>query len=382
MSFIQRNKSKIGLAILALGFSSTTYGVLYGFGPAEAWTIAKIADLTAEVTLDIGTFGSTFASQMELSSEQIISALAVATKQEAVSANEIADNNRKTVSMVAEALAAQSENDQVISATIRYDAALGQGYDPCGTALKNKTTDMAFNNARTNAIAAMQTYDVAPGRLVPSDMRALADRLDTHRSKFCTPSEAAANICSLSTLPGADTNAAMIYESAAPNSLEKEARKAYIQNVLGAPDSKVSKAVGATSAGEEYFVAKNRKDALLSIPAYSLAMIDAANTQDPAADNKSPNELMKLRVNQYFGGKEAEDWSGAMARQAERGLLVEANRVGGLEVWMHYKQYEQNQRINANLAALLIASADRLQPSIDAQYKRALLVTSRSAINN
>lgn len=379
MRLSKSNRNKIAVGVLACGFSSVTYGVMYGFGPAEAWTISEITQLTASVTADITAFGSTFGAQMEMNSEQLISALAVATKQEAVSANEVAESNRRTVSMVAEAMAAQSENDQVIAATINYDASLGQGYDPCGTRLKNKTTDIAFNNARSNAVVNMGSYDVAPGRMAKSSVQALTDRVNVHRNKFCTKSEADSGLCTESKLPGGDTNAALIFESAPAGSLEKEARRAYIQNVLGAPDSKITKAAGGTPAGEEYFAAKNRKDALLSIPAYSLAMIDAANTQEKDADNKSPNELLKLRVNQYFGGKEAEIWSGSMARQTERGLLVEANRIGGLEVWLHYKQYEQNQRLVANIAALLIASSDRLQPGIDDQYKRAL-AASRSTI--
>jgi hypothetical protein len=83
-------------------------------------------------------------------------------------------------------------------------------------------------------------------------------------------------------------------------------------------------------------------------------------------DGRSPNEIMKQRVNQYFGGPSAQNWSGAMARQTEDGLLREALKMGGLEVWMRYRQYEQNQRVEANLAALLLAASDSIRTDLGA----------------
>jgi len=376
-----QKKKIIAAAVLstALG-SGVAYAALYGYGPAENWTIGQIGTLTTEVSGNITAFGTAFSTQMQTKFEQIISAVAVATKQEALSGNIVSDGTRQAAEQLVNAVRAQRQSDHVATAYLNYNPATGQGYDPCGTNAKNKTMDIAFESVFEHAKATLGMIDVAPGRLVDSSTQAMQERLETHRSKFCTEAEASAGLCSLSQLPGGDTNAALLFDAAPAGSLQTEARHAYIQHVLGAPDQKLAKSAGGTPAGEAFMLVKNRKDAMLSVPAHSLAMIDAANTQSDQFGGKSPNEVLKLRVNQYFGGKEAEQWSGAMARQTQRGLLVEATKMAGLEVWIHHKQYEQNQRLEANLAALLLASADELSGPLEAQYQKVLSDTAKATI--
>ncbi|EIP5862349.1 hypothetical protein ACWJKU_00625 (plasmid) [Methylocaldum sp. MU1018] len=378
---MKAQKKIIAAAVLSTTLGSgVAYAALYGFGPAETWTIQQIAAQTAEVSGNIAAFGTAFSTQMQTKFEQIISSVAVATKQEALSANIVSDGTRQAAEQLVNAVRAQRQSDQVATAYLNYNPATGQGYDPCGTNAKNKTMDIAFESAAVQAKTTVGMTDVAPGRLVNSTAQAMQARLDTHRSKFCTAAEASAGLCSASQLPGGDTNAALLFDAAPAGSLQTEARYAYIQHVLGAPDQKLEKSAGGTPAGEAFMVVKNRKDALLSVPAYSLAMIDAANTQSAQFGGKSPNEVLKLRVNQYFGGKEAEQWSGSMARQTQRGLLVEAAKMAGLEVWIHHKQYEQNQRLEANLAALLLASADKLSGPLEAQYQKVLADTANVTV--
>lgn len=362
----------VAAAVLSVSFGGVSYASLYGFGPAEAWTIAQIAAQTAEVSANIAAFGSTFAANSQTKFELLISAVAVATKQEALSANIVVDGTKQASEQLVNAVRAQRQADQVSKAYLDYNPATGQGYDPCGTNAKNKTLDVAFTTMYTDAAAAVGMTDVAPGRLVDSQASAMQARLDNHRSKFCTASEADAGLCSVSQLPGGDTNAALLFESVPAGSLQSDARLAYMSHVLGAPDEKLEKSAGGTPAGENYLVTKNRKDALLSVPAYSLAMIDAANKQSAKFGNKSPNEVLKLRVNQYFGGKEAEQWAGSLARQTPRGLIVEATKMAGLETWIHHKQYEQNQRLEANLAALVLASSDKMSGPLESQYQKVL----------
>lgn len=359
-------------AVLSSTVSGFAYASLYGFGPAEMWTIEAIAAETAEVSANITAFGGTFGANLQTKFELLISSVAVATKQEALSANVVVDGTRQASEQLVNAVRAQRQSDQVAHAYLDYNPATGQGYDPCGTNAKNKTLDVAFTTMYKNAAAAVGMTDVAPGRLVDSQAAAMQARLDNHRSKFCTSSEADAGLCSLSQLPGGDTNAALLFEAAPSGSLKNDARNAYMSHVLGAPDEKLDKAAGSTLAGETYLVTKNRKDALLSVPAYSLAMINEANKQSAQFGNKSPNEVLKIRVNQYFGGKEAEQWSGSLARQTTRGLLVEATKMAGLETWIHHKQYEQNQRLEANLATLVLASSDKLSGPLESQYQKVL----------
>ena len=365
-------QKNVGVGVGLVLVSGLAFGAMYGYGPAEGWTISEIAKETASVSQTIATFGTTFASNMQMKAEQVISAVAVATKQEALSANVVSDSSRQAAEQLVNAVRAQKQTDQVADAVLNYNAMTGQGFDPCGTNAKNQSMDIAFDNARVRARAAIGLTESAPGRLVSSSAEVMQARLALHRSKFCTPSEAAAGLCTVSSLPGGDTNAALLFEPADPGSLKVQARAAYLQHVLGQPDDAIPADAGATPAGEAFLVAKNRKDALLSVPAYSLAMINEANTRVETMGGKSPNEILRLRVNQYFGGKEAEQWSGALARQQPRGLLVEAVKMAGLEVWLHHKQYEQNQRLEANLAALVLVKGDRMAGSLAQQHLRVV----------
>lgn len=373
---------RLKLASIVAGstmLSSVSYGALYGFGPAEAWTAAQIAALTTSVSTNIAAFGTSFGTQMSYKFEQIISAVAIATKQEALSANVVADNNRQTSEQLVNAIRAQQQNTAVAKAYLDFNAATGQGFDPCGTVAKNKSMDIAFSTMAAKAKASVGELDASPGRLVASTGQAMQQRLKQHRDKFCTEAEANAGLCTLSTLPGGDTNAALLFDLRTKLA-DHRARTAYIQHVMGPPDQALSKEAGATPAGETYMVQKNRKDSLLSVPAYSLSMINAANTRSAGFGNKSPNEVLKLRVNQYFGGKEAEQWSGNLARQTQRGLLVEAAKMGGLEVWIHQQQYEQNQRLLANLATLVVASSDSLDATLEARYQKVLSETAARSV--
>lgn len=352
---------KLVSAALATTLVPTAHAALYGGGPAENWTIQEIAKQTSTVSGNIASFGVSFATQMQIKFEQLISAIAVATSQEALSASTVVDGTRQAASQLVSAVRAQRVNSAATKAYLDFNPATGQGFDPCGTLAKNKTLDQAFQTASQGAKAVLASLDVAPGRVFVSrdGSPEITARLREHRDKFCTAAEADAGLCTLSELPGGDVNAALLFEPAAPESLKAQARRAYIQNVVGAPVRVPASLKGAGQVGKETMMASvTRQSAMMSIPAYSLAMIDAANTQSPEYGGKSPNEVLSLRVNQYFGGVEAKEWAGSMARQSQRGLLVEHAKMSGLQSWVRQREYEQAQRIEANVAALLVIAAD------------------------
>lgn len=378
------NKKPIILAaaVGAVVVSGVAYGALYGGGPAEAWTIGMIASLTSSVIAQIAAFQSAFMLQSQYRFEQLISAVAVATKQESVSANQVVDASRNAGQTLVNAVRAQRINDATVKSYLDYSATTGQGFDACGTLARNQTLDKAFDDAPAAARKLVSQLDAAPGTMVDSRVGAMANRLNMHRIKFCTPSEASAGLCTVGAVPGGDSNAALLFTGVDASSDEALARKGFIQNLVGAPDEKISKNAGASPAGQAYLYEKNRKDALLSIPAYSLAMIDANNTRTVEFDGKSPNEMMKLRVNQYFGGKEAQQWSSSMAAQTTRGLILEATKMAGLGAWMSQKQYEQGQRLEANLAALVLSSTTELQADVDNKHQAVLKQTAAQAVGN
>lgn len=372
--------SPIALGIAACVVTGSAGAALYGFGPAEAWTIEQIASETESVAENIASFGESFGESMAEKFEQLISAIGVATKQEALSASAVSQSAHDSAEQLVNAVRAQRQNDQLTKAYLDFNPGTGQGYQPCLVAARNRTLDGAFETLGVTATARVASLDVAPGKMVSSTGTAMAQRLADHRSKFCSQAEATAGLCSLSDLPGGDTNAALLFEPTDPGSLKQQAQTAYIQHVLGAPDQAIPKDAGMSPAGQQYMLAKNSKDALLSIPAYSLSMVQAANTRVADLGDKSPNEILKLRVNQYFGGKEAQQWSSTLTAQSERGLMVDAVKMGGLEVWLHHKQYQQNQRLEMNLAALAMISAQEAKANVDAKYAKMARDNATSAI--
>ena len=70
-------------------------------------------------------------AQLWFQSERLISAVAILTKQKAVSANQISDGLRNTNQNIAVSLNALSQADRVKKARFEYGGDFGQGYSPC-----------------------------------------------------------------------------------------------------------------------------------------------------------------------------------------------------------------------------------------------------------
>lgn len=78
---------------------------------------------------------------MENHFEQVISAIAVATKQESIAANLIASNNLKTSQQLVNAVATQQKASEIAEIISKYSPQTGQGYKTFVVIQKNKTLD-------------------------------------------------------------------------------------------------------------------------------------------------------------------------------------------------------------------------------------------------
>ena len=353
-------KAVLGVSLLCAG-STVVYGQAMGtkYGFEAIIDVAKdLSELTANFYATLTGFSTSFATQLSYSYERTIELIKVATAQEAASAWDITDAIVKSGQTLAAAVQQQELADDIVLAAADVHPETGQGYNSCSTLDRVKTMDLSFDVATRQAQQGVQEAEHGPGRMVQSRIAVMKNRVRNHLENFCSSAEAEAGLCKLSDEPGGDVNAALLFDAADPDSLKASARKAYIAHVMGTPDEKVSRAAGSSAAGEQFFMDKNRKDSLMSVPAYSLAVIDESNTRRPEFNDLSANELMKKRVDQYFGGEEAAAWSSSMAKQRMRGLLVEANRLASLENWMLHKVYQRTQRMEANLAALAIATVE------------------------
>ncbi len=133
------------------------------------------------------------------------------------------------------------------------------------------------------------------------------------------------------------------------------------ENILGTPDKSLSNRNGTYSSwSQDYLQATNQKTALLAMPAYSLAVIDAQNTKSfKDIDGKmvSANDLIDQTIARYYGGPEAKKWQMAMAMQDPCGLLKEANIINGVSVYLDLQTYKQSLREEGLLSALLLAKS-------------------------
>ena len=353
-----RKLTIMALALVGIGVSSNSIAALVGGGPAEGWTQSEIAFETTSVSTTMNTFGASTLTALQKNFQSLMDAIAVATKQTAVNGSTESDNIRRTGNILVAAIKSQRMTSQIAQAYVDYGLATGQGYDPCGTLIKNKTMDRGFSDVKEGINNKVTGFAAISGNLVASVGDWETAQVKLHRDKFCSQSEADAGLCTVSTVPSGDTNGALFFQAADKGSLVTQAREAYINNLLGSPNARLDASAGKTAAAQDFMFEQNHQSALLSIPAYSLAMIDGNNTRIPSSGNKSPNEMLTNRVNQYFGGGEAKDWMGSLARQTPRGLLVETAKVEGLQAWINLKKTQQNDRIIANLAALVLTAGD------------------------
>ena len=83
----------VGAAVL---FTPVAYSALVPSGPAEAWTGEQILIQSNTIINNIGAFTTAYTTQMNYNHQQVMSALKIVTKQEAMSEHQTSDTARKT----------------------------------------------------------------------------------------------------------------------------------------------------------------------------------------------------------------------------------------------------------------------------------------------
>lgn len=339
--------------------------------------------LQVAITSDVVVMSNTHPAAIDGTTDSINAAIKLATEQEAMGAKIIANNDIAAKQTLAASYQAGKIQANIAKNLINYGAN-GQGYAPCTTMAENKVMDTAYRIAEENAKDKVDQTDNAPGRLMPSKEAAETHRASIH-NKFCTADEVKQGMkCDgVSPLPAADQNSGILATTKLPGSLASEASVAYRQNVLGKADIALPEAIGQTPAGQAYLMATNRKSALNSFPAMSLAYIEAMNEVNPDLKDKegkpmSANDALLETVGRYYGGKDAKEWQEKMIQQEPRGLLAEMARMEGLSLWMQFNKHKSYQRLTGNIAALNISTAIPMEEDADQQR----VAIQRSAVNS
>ena len=330
----------------------------------------------------VNTMTTSMSTIIKQNTQEITKALSVTTKQEQVVGEEITDSLVRNAQSYMSAVQAIDQNNKTKEIAFKFGP-LGQGFKACTVVAQNKELAKTPQIVNQSGASMVSNTGNQPGSLSHDSTSDRNARIQEHREKFCTVTEAQTGVCKLSDLPGGDTNAALLFQSVYPDSKEAEARVAIRRNILGEKDLAIPVAGGRTPQGQEYLLALNHKASMLAFPAYSLAIIEAQNLKqfaDEKGDLKSANDILEKTVARYYGGQEALEWQKSMVAQEPRGLLVEAARIEGLEVWMDQQSYEQSLRMEGLLATLVLATAEPFKQKTKEAEARAISLQTKISL--
>lgn len=324
--------------------------------------VLEAAKNIAHMTKSIGTFSFNTVTGITHNTNTMLGSIKVATAQNAQSAQALAEVQTQASQKLATARQTIHMQDQLLKAMRKYGGN-AQGFKACVTVAENKGLDTANEHAKI--AAALKETETLSATTLKSNLNSnIYDNLKLSETEFCAAGNPS---CTPSNLPGGNVNGALLFIAAEEGSKEQLARNMFRQNIVGLNMQGLnSTAQIASPNGQASYQQSNRMSALLSPAAYSLAYIDAQNTKSIERDGQkySPNELIDKTVGRYYGGADSKEWQASMIAQEPRGLLVETARLKGLSVWLNNHTYQQNLRKEANLAAILLATATPLSEEV------------------
>lgn len=357
------------LGLSATGQLNAASDVLYATVAPSFQT--HVQTLSGTMTANFAATQANLLTGIQNNTRQITSAISVAVTQSSAGATQIIDARKNAAQGLSTAIQAVSQQDRIIDTVLAYGST-GQGYNPCKVLIGNVSLSKGQQDSRNTAAKMVNNTSTGTGRLVRDINQVNKETVQRHRELFCTEDEANKGLCTVSKLAGGDTNGALLFQPAAINSLEAEARKSLRGNILGSPDIGLNNVSGMTPQGQQYLFTLNRKTALQAFPAYSLASIDAANLQTIKSDSgvmKSPNQMIDESIGRYYGTDEAKKWQATMMNQSTRGLMVELAKQKGAAIWLLNEDYERGLRLEGNLASLLLISADEASKITKKSYQ-------------
>lgn len=258
-----------------------------------------------------------------------------------------ADENARMTKLSVEH--AQKTAEKIVKANEDYGLLTGQGYRPCRIITENQTTQKLMQSSKELAGKIAESGDNTAGRLVTSKSVALEGRRANHLENFCNENDVKSGECeTVSDVANADTNSAVLFESASVGTATDIAKDAVRQNLMGSPHVAVAPVIGKTALGQAYLYQTNQHTALKSFPNQALAYLQAMSTVQPDikdADGKpmSANEKAYATSARYFGSAESKDWLKSLAVQRFRGLLVEYSNLQDINLWQIHELKELTQ---------------------------------------
>ncbi|WP_454727851.1 MULTISPECIES: hypothetical protein [Cupriavidus] len=343
--------------------------LLSASGLAAGWGCPAVMDsvwqtgVTASaqsVTAALNTLMQTYSETRSFNGLRVQSALKVLAQQINASSEKENAVNLGAKQGVASALADLAQREAVHNTMMDYNAATGQGFDPCGEVRRSQGVAVAVGEAaRDMQDKVIREFDAAPGRVVKDMGPIFSRRLQQAKGIYCTASEAAAGLCaSPGQSAGLDVDAANLFTSSDVNSPQTAAKSAFLNNLFGTPRSAISADTAKTPAGQSYLDAKRNEDAIRSVSQASFKSIQAwTERRGDGQAGQSVLDALQAKIGTYAGGDNYEEWAKSKASMSERGLLVEYAKMSATELYILDQTYQQAARMEALTAAMLALRA-------------------------
>lgn len=370
-----RNR-RIAVGVTIAMSSSLAFGFFCPPQYQENFVQPMFESATEALNEAIQALDASLSSELEMYSQRINSAVAVLTKQKALTANQIADANRAAAQQTATALNVMSQQERVKQARFDFGGEFGQGYQPCTVyAGRNLIANRDAELDQERAVRIQSEVIAAPGRYV-DPVAAEQQMAQEHRTYFCTTDQVASGMCdSVGAMPGASVNAATLFQPVMEADAMYRAKVAFVNNAIGMPDAPIPQAAANTPAASDYALAKAQKDALMSPAIASLKQLQLDYTGVDTAHGGSDIPIavrMDREVKRYLGNTpDYEAWAKVMSGQNQRGLLVEMLKVKALDLALLEKQYRQYERMEANLATIVAGELRNQQEATNAAAEQA-----------
>lgn len=356
---------KMGVCAALLVTSGAAIG--YGCPPVidTVWQAAiELAASTISSAIVAGNESITEANSFNL--ERISSALSVTTKQTSISSDKEVATDISVKKAVEVAAADASTYKAMFNTIMDYNAATGQGVDPCGNLRRAQTVATAIGEANSDMREkVLREIDNASGSFI-SDATAvgtmLAKRVSDAKSKYTE-----------GPLAGRDVDAPNFFTTANTTSGENQAKSTLLNYMYGVPYPAPNKETMVSPSGKAFLEAKRSEDAFRSVSQASFKTIQSwtESRGTPSSPQPSVLDAIAQKVAVYSGGDNYDAWEQGLASQGERGLLVEYAKMAATELYLLHTEYQQMERIEANVAALLAMRARSKSPAMDGAASKA-----------
>jgi hypothetical protein len=323
---------------------------------APAFVYATTSIIGAMSAVDVA-----LAAQLQFNSERLTSAIAILTKQKAVGANQVNEAGKNAAQVTAQALNSLAQTDRVKQARFDYGGEFGQGYSPCKVSATRNFLQSNIEQTNNKTLNDVNKEIIASAGAYVSKEQTINDRIKQYQEHYCSLEQVKYGMCDkVGELAGKSVSIATLFSPSSISTKEYQAKLDFINSISGLPDNPIPEQNKTSSLSRSYMLMKHQKDASVSPAYYSLKKIQN-DYIEPKGIGSSVAEMFESEVARYMGvGNEGGNWAKSIAIQNQRGLLVELLKVKALDLSIQSRQYEQQERMEANLAVLVANVAQNL----------------------